>query len=42
MKRVFIGIALVGLSLAFPIAQASRQVEWLYDGGDPGKMRTRR
>jgi quinoprotein glucose dehydrogenase len=40
MKRVFIGIVtLVGLSLAFPLAQASRQVEWLYYGGDPGNMK---
>ena len=36
MKRVFLGVVvLVGLSLAFPLAQ-SRQVEWLYYGGDQG------
>jgi len=40
MKRVLIGIVtFVGLSLAFPLAQSSRQVEWLYYGGDPGGMK---
>jgi glucose dehydrogenase len=36
MKRVLLGaVALVGFSLAIPLAQ-SRQVEWLYYGGDQG------
>ena len=40
MKRVGLGVvALVALSLAFPLAQSSRQVEWLYYGGDQGGMK---
>jgi glucose dehydrogenase len=40
MKRVLIGVAvLVGVSLALPLAQTLRQVEWLYYGGDQGGMK---
>src|SRR6185503_9945805 len=39
MKRILTLAILVALSLALPLAQSSRQVEWLYYGGDQGGMK---
>src|SRR5262245_1145492 len=39
MKRLCGVIALVALWVTLPLAQNSRQVEWLYYGGNPGGMK---